>query len=714
MLRFLKSEILLICLTHIFLFPFAINAADTDKTDPVQNADALIKKAVVLIDGYQYRKAERILLDIAGSGLPGKNKAHFLLGELYKKEHAFSDAEGNFIKVSEEYPLLRDYALEGLADLYSRTEQYDKVIRTVRQIGSKLLLQDAEKSGIEALLALKKEKEAEKAFDGYIKKFQDDWDYKYKFALSLKDRGETGPAVRVFRDIYINVVPLSENALDELKLLKADTFSGEETLKRADNLYTNYNFREAETTYREMLDTVDNEKNKKIRFRIGMCQFRQKKYNESAVSFGFLGTPKAMYWQARSFYRVSDSENFSRIKDDFDRKYPHNKRLALLFLMEADELRRNSRSARAGEIYRKVAKRFRDDAEDALWGLGWMHYMSGDYAAASADFSELAKYVKSRNYYKYIYWKAKAGERLFEDCFGAAESDKSKSAGDACNKADADPFSGLPADESYYGYLIRLRSPDNELPDKVELLKPDRPGGDDIKRIEALILLGMNDAAISEIVDSMKRTKTQGVLLYLGYLAMGLDKYRDVIAFAEEKEEREFLPYSYPLGFWDVITDAADSENVDAHLIAALIREESRYDREVISWAGAVGLMQLMPSTANMLKNDMDTKFEDGIELSDARTNILLGTHYFSRLVRDLKELPLAIAAYNAGEKTLADWLSRFDDRDIAEFIENIPYKETRRYVKKVLKSYWQYRTINGLPINRIERRAEVSKKNQG
>ena len=61
--------------------------------------------------------------------------------------------------------------------------------------------------------------------------------------------------------------------------------------------------------------------------------------------------------------------------------------------------------------------------------------------------------------------------------------------------------------------------------------------------------------------------------------------------------------------------------------------------------------------------------------------------------------MPFAIAAYNAGENALKKWMAKYNDDDLVEFIENIPYKETSLYVKRVLKSYWRYRTINGLPV---------------
>ena len=213
-------------------------------------------------------------------------------------------------------------------------------------------------------------------------------------------------------------------------------------------------------------------------------------------------------------------------------------------------------------------------------------------------------------------------------------------------------------------------------------------------------MLGMRDEAVAEITASLKRAKKQSQFMYLGYMAMQLEKYREVIAFAEPKKLTEFLPYSYPLGYWGIVNKAARTEDLDAHLIAALIREESRFDPSAVSRAGARGLMQLMPSTARRLKKGAGVYYRNNSELQDAEINILLGAHYLSQLIDEFKDVPLAIAAYNAGENKLNDWISQFDRADLIEFIENIPYKETRKYVKKVLKSYWQYRTINGLPVD--------------
>ncbi len=686
----------------ICLFPLVCDAAVPGSTDSIKQAGKQIEKAVELLDGSLYREAEHVLNDIVKNDLPGKEKAFFLLGRLYRQEGVLDKAGKYLLKASAGLPLLRDYVLKDLLDVYAASGRFDKVTETAKEIKNRLLQQDVKKSGIEALLATQRIPAAKQAFSRYIREFPDDRDYRFSFAVRLKDIGEVKYAAAVFRDIYINAASLSEDALKELKILKAASLSKKETLKRADNLFANNEFKKAEAAYKEVYDSMDKAERDRVMFRIGLCRFRQKKYGDSAASFGMLQSPRAMYWQARSFYRMNDMNNFNMVKTRFEKRYPDNRRLALLFLMEADELRRKGRLSDAAKSYREVVKHFADKAEEALWGLAWMNYMSGDYKDALAYFSELAAYAKSRDYYKYIYWKARTEEKLFAGCNMEAQRGKSGDTENVCNKIKPDPFSELTADESYYGYLIRLRSSAHELPERVRISKPARPEGKTYERIDALVSLGMKEEAAKEIADSLKRAKKRRELFYLGYMAMKLEKYKDVIAFAEPRKDREFLPYSYPLGFRDIVTRAADSENLDAHLIAALIREESRYDPEVISWAGAVGLMQLMPSTADILKDDMDMEIEDHSGLQDAGKNISLGTHYFSRLVRNFNNIPLAIAAYNAGEKTLRKWMSRFNDHDIPEFIENIPYKETRRYVKKVLKSYWQYRTINGLPVKGI------------
>jgi len=227
-------------------------------------------------------------------------------------------------------------------------------------------------------------------------------------ARLLKKRGKTDQAVLVLKNIYLNAPPVSLEALKELRLLKADRFTGRDLLERADNLYKNANYKRAETTYREALGIVDDSDREGTIFLIGRCQFMQKQYGEAVKTFSRVKTPEAMYWQAQAYYRRNDEGGFERVKKEFEQMYPDNHYLALLFLMDADELRRQGRSSEAERNYRSVLDRFPDSAEDALWGLGWLSYITGNYKNAYDYLSRLSSYANSRDYYKYLFWRQEA------------------------------------------------------------------------------------------------------------------------------------------------------------------------------------------------------------------------------------------------------------------------------------------------------------------
>ncbi len=155
---------------------------------------------------------------------------------------------------------------------------------------------------------------------------------------------------------------------------------------------------------------------------------------------------------------------------------------------------------------------------------------------------------------------------------------------------------------------------------------------------------------------------------------------------------------AYPLAFREIIERHAKDAGIDPDLVQALIREESALDPRVHSWAGAVGLCQLMVPTAReqaaMLKAGRVTIDR----LHEPDFNVRLGTHYLARLVRQFKgNVALSLAAYNAGGGAVGSWIKALDGpRELDEFVEDIPVLETRNYVKRVLKSYAAYQLVYG------------------
>jgi soluble lytic murein transglycosylase len=138
---------------------------------------------------------------------------------------------------------------------------------------------------------------------------------------------------------------------------------------------------------------------------------------------------------------------------------------------------------------------------------------------------------------------------------------------------------------------------------------------------------------------------------------------------------------------------------VDPYLAAAIIREESQYDEKAVSMVGAIGLMQLMPMTANQVAQRFGFPIVARENLFDGETNIQLGVRYLGQLMDQFSgNLAYAVAAYNAGPLAVTNWIAMHRGRDQDEFVELIPYQETRLYVKRVLRSYGEYLRLNRLP----------------
>ncbi len=98
-----------------------------------------------------------------------------------------------------------------------------------------------------------------------------------------------------------------------------------------------------------------------------------------------------------------------------------------------------------------------------------------------------------------------------------------------------------------------------------------------------------------------------------------------------------------------------------------------------------------MPSTAHKFDKHVKIALKNAGQLHDAKTNILIGSYYLKHLVKTFNSIPLAIAAYNAGEEAVREWLKKGSYTTVDEFIEDIPYDETRNYVKRVLTTYFEY-----------------------
>ncbi|HEU5310682.1 MAG TPA: lytic transglycosylase domain-containing protein, partial [Candidatus Eisenbacteria bacterium] len=147
----------------------------------------------------------------------------------------------------------------------------------------------------------------------------------------------------------------------------------------------------------------------------------------------------------------------------------------------------------------------------------------------------------------------------------------------------------------------------------------------------------------------------------------------------------------YPPAYAHDVFDAARRESLDPFLVWAIMRQESAYQRLARSRAGAMGLLQLLPSTASALHGS--SVKEDA--LTDPALNVRLGAKYLRALLREFKDPRAAMAAYNAGEEPVRRWLQ---ERPVVDdlWVELIPYRETREYVKQVYTIWRRYEALYG------------------
>ena len=370
---------------------------------------------------------------------------------------------------------------------------------------------------------------------------------------------------------------------------------------------------------------------------------------------------------------------------------------------------------RATAILRQVAADYRegDFAAESLFKLFWILRDHGELKPALEILDEVeARYGKADESYEVErarYWKARALEKS------------------ADVQAAAQLLEALTTEHpaTYYGLLARLRL--IEL-DRVRAERVARqinvppaasgalwplfagPMGDDPHFLAAveLLRLGFPDSVSSELLSVERpRLSRPSVRLLVEVLAAAGDaRAAHAVARASLRAdlsgrirpENLFVwQIAYPNAFHDVVERHCREVNVDPYLLQALIREESALDPKAFSWAGALGLSQLMLPTAQGIARTLKISGVTQDSLLDPDLNLRLGSWYLGTLLKRFEgNKAEALAAYNAGAAVVKQWRALKSDLDLDAWIEEIPFAETRGYVKRVMRSYNTYKLLYG------------------
>ena len=174
------------------------------------------------------------------------------------------------------------------------------------------------------------------------------------------------------------------------------------------------------------------------------------------------------------------------------------------------------------------------------------------------------------------------------------------------------------------------------------------------------------------------------------YLSLSLDTAPD-----------KFWRLAFPLPYRKQLEDFCRPLSLDPFLVAALIRQESEFNPKAVSRANARGLTQVMPATGKQLSRKLGIRGYRTNMLFSPDTNLKIGTYYLKALSDELEgKLEAALASYNAGKSRVVTWLGSGSYHEPAEFVESIPFNETRNYVESVLRNAEVYRRLYGTKTN--------------
>ena len=158
--------------------------------------------------------------------------------------------------------------------------------------------------------------------------------------------------------------------------------------------------------------------------------------------------------------------------------------------------------------------------------------------------------------------------------------------------------------------------------------------------------------------------------------------------------ENIILKHLYPIKYEEYVTKYSNELNIDPMLSYAIIKTESNFKEDVISKSGAIGLMQLMDNTAKEQAEKLNGEYTNETLLNPEK-NILLGLNYFSTLLDKFNQnYILAFTAYNAGLGNVQKWILNGTIKEDGTDIENIPFKETNMYVRKIINNYEMYKKL--------------------
>jgi soluble lytic murein transglycosylase len=516
-------------------------------------------------------------------------------------------------------------------------------------------------------------------------------------AASFERAARPQDAAEDYRELWVRHpeqagAVLAGERLAVLEAREGTLRSAADRLERARILLARYRNEEALAASEEALalELAPEERSEGLRLR-AEALFRLRRYPEAARAYAALrDDPEARIQHARAVARAGDPERAVRELEELGRVLPpapaeRARHLAAL-LLEA-----SPPDPRALHRFAELAEHARDPGiqADSRWRLAWAAYQEGRFPeglahleALEADLPDPLERLQAR------YWRARSLEGLGDP---------------AARRLLEELAAEYPL--SYYGWRAAARL---GFPDLVAPLReppgagPARLRPRELERVRSLVVAGLDAEARAEIGRLGSGRLGFADRLELAALAaeagdpnraqrLVVDAYNEELARGPRPGLEELWWLAWP---W-LYPGRPEGSGVDPELVHAVMREESGYRPDAVSVAGARGLLQIMPETGSRLARDLGLAGFDAADLFDPALNLRLGSHYLGELEsRFGARASAAIGGYNAGPEAVERWLAERGSLEDDEWVETIPYAQTRSYVKRVLRSRFAYDTL--------------------
>ena len=368
----------------------------------------------------------------------------------------------------------------------------------------------------------------------------------------------------------------------------------------------------------------------------------------------------------------------------------------------------------AAALYGEIAQRFPEGkyAAYAHWKTAWLKFRLGKGDEAKRMFEQQVElYPTSNQVVPSLYWRGRIAEEEHDYARARAYYQKIQDrfrhyyyADLARTRLRTLPASADPVSDPWLDHIPALRPlaglPQSELP------------ADNLRAQKSLLLENgaLYDLALRELQAANSSGDAPWALAQIAHLYQEQDRYDRALQtlkravpgyFGLEIEQmpRPVWEALFPRPWWSAVKKYAVENRLDPYLVAALIRQESEFNPAAVSRADAIGLMQLLPVTGRRMAHELKVRRYSVGMLVEPGVNVQLGTRYFAQLVQKFDgNLEAALAAYNAGADRVQEWRSSGNFREPAEFVESIPFTETREYVQAILRNAGIYHRLYGTP----------------